>query len=66
MLTEKIFMFKKSLSVDIEEYFTVDVFELQIETFVIVSDIIDYIQLTLSAQPSLAGWQRFSAQILFS
>ena len=56
MLTEKIFMFKKSLSVDIKEYFTVDVFELQIETFVIVSDIIDYIQLTLSAQPSLEGW----------
>ena len=59
-------MFKKSLSVDIKEYFTVDVFELQIEAFVIVSDIIDSIQLTLSAQPSLEGWQRFSAQILFS
>ena len=59
-------MFKKSLSVDIKEYFTVDVFELQIETFVIVSDIIDSIQLTLSVQPSLEGWQRFSGQILFS
>ena len=44
---------KISLSMDLEEYFNIDVSDQQIEAFITIGDIIDHIQLVLTTQPSL-------------
>ena len=44
---------KISLAMDLEEHFDIDVSDQQIENFVTIGDIIDHIELMLSAQPSM-------------